>query len=189
MYGEKIELAVRFATLKHQHQIRKLTETPYIFHPVEVGIIASSLTTDEDTICAAILHDTVEDTDATLEIVEAQFGARVRELVAGDTENKRADRPASETWKIRKQESLNHLKNCNDTSVKIIWLSDKLSNIRSMFNAHLSMGDELWTHFHMKDKKEHEWYYKTAAEYLSDLKNTGPYREYVMLVDKIFEEE
>ena len=100
------EQAIIFAVRAHEGQRRRGESTPYIIHPMEVAAICASMTSDEDVLAAAVLHDTVEDTNATLEQIEAQFGARVARLVAAETENKRANLPPAETWRIRKQESL-----------------------------------------------------------------------------------
>jgi (p)ppGpp synthase/HD superfamily hydrolase len=69
----KVELAYRFATFAHDGQLRKSGE-PYITHPVAVAAILAGLQPDVDTLLAGLLHDTVEDTNATLEDVEREFG-------------------------------------------------------------------------------------------------------------------
>ena len=79
-------------------------------HPLEAASIAGMLTKDEDIICAAVLHDVVEDTDRQLEEIRELFGDRVAELVSSETENKRRYLPPEATWRIRKEESLKHLK-------------------------------------------------------------------------------
>lgn len=74
--------AVEFATEAHKEQTRKYTGEPYIFHPLEVAqIVANVLPNDLEAQAAAVLHDTVEDTDATLEQIEELFGERVADLV------------------------------------------------------------------------------------------------------------
>ena len=84
---EKAERAYRFAADFHRDQRRRSGE-PYINHPVEVALILSKdLHMDEDTICAALLHDTVEDTPATLEQLTDLFGQTVAELVKYEMEH------------------------------------------------------------------------------------------------------
>jgi myo-inositol-1(or 4)-monophosphatase len=95
---------------------------------MEAAVIVGSMTTDEEVIAGAVLHDAVEDTDTSVEDVIAVFGERVGSLVASESENKREDFPAESTWKIRKQETLNHLVTA-PIEVKMITLGDKLSNI------------------------------------------------------------
>ena len=76
----RIDEAYDFASAAHKDQRRQSGE-PYINHPVEVAfILAKDLHMDEDSICSAILHDTVEDTSATLDDIEERFGYTVREL-------------------------------------------------------------------------------------------------------------
>ena len=70
----KLNEAIKFASDKHDGQIRKLTNLPYIFHPFEVAQIVATMTNDEDVICAALLHDTVEDTKTTLDEIADKFG-------------------------------------------------------------------------------------------------------------------
>ena len=187
--SKRLDSAIKYAVDKHQGQLRKREGTPYILHPLESAAIANDLTKDENVLIAAILHDTVEDTDATIEEVREKFGDRVAELVASETEDKRESLPPSETWEIRKKESLEHLKNTTDPAVKILWLSDKLSNIRTIYQIYKKEGDEVWNNFHMKDPRKQEWYYRTIVEYLSDLKDTLAYIEYSQLVNEIFKKK
>ena len=82
---KRIDAAYSFAASYHAKQYRQSGE-PYINHPVEVSyILAKDLHMDEDSIIAAILHDTVEDTTATLNDIEERFGKTVAELVDGVT--------------------------------------------------------------------------------------------------------
>ena len=67
-----IDRAIEFATKAHKGQYRKGTKRPYIVHPMEVGEIVSSMTTDEEIISAAILHDTIEDCKGITEEVLAR---------------------------------------------------------------------------------------------------------------------
>ncbi len=186
--SERLDQAIIFATNAHAGQTRKRESTPYILHPLEVAAIAADLTTDENVIIAALLHDTVEDTDVTLEQIKNVFGPRVAELVGSESENKREDLPPELTWRIRKEESLEVLRNTRDQEVKIMWLSDKLSNIRSIYSVYLKKGDGVWDRFHMKDIGQQKWYYTTISDLLVDFKDTLAYKEYYQLVKFIFRE-
>ena len=152
--SKRLDDAIEFATKKHTEQTRKRENTPYILHPLEAAAVAAELTKDEDILIAAVLHDTVEDTDTSIDEVREKFGNRVAELVESETENKREDLPPEETWEIRKKESLEHLKNSTDPAVKILWLADKVSNIRTLYRLYQKEGDALWNHFNMKDIKK-----------------------------------
>lgn len=182
----KFERALCFAIEKHSGQTRKIHNSPYILHPLEVAAIVGTMTNDEDTLCAAVLHDTVEDTDTTLEEITENFGKRVSLLVMTETENKRSDRPASETWHLRKEETLIMLEHTKDISVKMMWLGDKLSNVRSFYREYRKVGDELWQQFNQKDPREQAWYYRTIIKSIPELKDTDAYRELSQLVGEIF---
>ena len=185
--SKRLDDAIEFATKKHTEQTRKRENTPYILHPLEAAAVAAELTKDEDILIAAVLHDTVEDTDTSIDEVREKFGDRVAELVESETENKRDDLPPEETWEIRKKESLEHLKNSTDPAVKILWLADKVSNMRTLYRLYQKEGDALWNHFNMKDVKKQAWYYRTISDLLVDLEDTLPYQEYKQIVDYIFQ--
>ena len=107
----KVETAIQYALLAHAGMKRKGKERPYILHPLEVLCIVSTMTEDEDILAAAVLHDTVEDTGVTLSDIREHFGERTAGLVASESENKRENQSAESTWSIRKQETIDHLKN------------------------------------------------------------------------------
>lgn len=181
-----VEKAIIFAADAHNGTFRKSTNIPYIVHPMEAGAIAASVTDDEKVIAAAILHDTLEDTDTTPEDIRREFGDEVLRLIESDSEDKREELPPEETWKMRKEETIDYLRNRADKKEKIIALSDKLSNIRAIYRDYQTVGDALWDRFNQKDKNEHAWYYKSFIETLSELKGTAAYEEYCELAVKIF---
>ncbi|MGN1404813.1 MAG: HD domain-containing protein [Erysipelotrichaceae bacterium] len=183
----KLERAFVFACKAHEGMIRKGFNQNYIFHPMEVLSLASILTDDEDVLCAAMLHDTVEDTKTTIEDIETHFGPRVKELVARESEDKKEGMAKSDSWEIRKQEAIENLKKDDDIGVKIICLCDKLSNLRSFQLLCFDKGDEAWDSFNMKDPKKHYWYYNSMKEALSELKDTPVYKEYDFLIHSVFD--
>lgn len=180
--------ALNFATEKHSGQLRKIANTPYILHPIEVASIVGTMTDDREILAAAVLHDTIEDTDTTLEEIRENFGRRVSLLVMTETENKREDRPEAETWEIRKEETLIILEHTKDIGVKMMWLGDKLSNIRSFAREYRKRGDELWLDLNQKDPKRQAWYYMKIAKCLSELSEYDAYKEYVSLVNYVFKD-
>lgn len=183
--GKILDKAIRFATEVHEGQLRKGTNIPYILHPLEAATIVGTMTTDDEIIAGAVLHDVVEDTDTTVDEVCELFGERVAQLVASESENKRENLAAESTWKIRKQETLEHLKTAS-VDVKMITLGDKLSNIRAIHRDYNTIGDELWQRFNQKDKNEHYWYYQSIADCLTELKGYPVYNEYCELISKTF---
>ena len=179
------EKAVRFAFKAHEGQKRK-DGGAYILHPLEVSVIAGTMTNNPDVLSAAVLHDTVEDTSVTAEEILEQFGERIAFLVASETENKRPYMSSSDSWKIRKEESLEELKNCGDTDVKILWLSDKLSNMRSLYRSFERQGVSVFQLFNEKNPEEQKWYHSKVLEYTKELESYQAYKEYKYLFEKIF---
>lgn len=182
---ELVERAIIFATKAHKGMRRK-NNLPYILHPVEVAAIVSSMTSDQEVIAAGALHDVVEDTEIGIQVIEKEFGKRVAGLVTSETENKRKELPADVTWKVRKEEAMEVLKNTKDINVKILFLSDKLSNLRSIYSNWGKEGPNLWKHFNQKDPVEQKWYYNSIANYTQELSDTLAGREYNWLVQELF---
>ena len=178
--------AVFFAAKAHDGAARKGTKIPYIVHPMEAAAITAGMTDDQEVIAAAVLHDTVEDTDTTKKQIEDVFGSRVADLVAAESENKREDQKAEDTWKIRKSETIEHLRHCNDKDVKILALADKLSNLRAIYRDFCAIGNKLWDRFNQNDPAMIGWYYKSFKETCAELSETTAYMEYVELLDKTF---
>lgn len=181
-----LDKAIKFATDAHSGMFRKGTKIPYIVHLLEAASIAATMTIDEEVIAAAVLHDMIENTPVCEEQLLLEFGSKITQLVCADSENKRSDRPAAETWTLRKQETLNHL-TIADANEQIIVLADKLSNIRSIYRDLQDYGDSLWRRFNIKDKAMHGWYYKGIAERLDRVRDTHAYTEFVYLISKVFD--
>ena len=186
---DKVTKAIEFAARAHDGMTRKKDKTPYILHPLEAAVIVGTMTADEDVISAAALHDVVEDTPVTIEEIEESFGSRVRILVEAETEDKRADLPPESTWRIRKEESLYELEACGDKDVLILWLGDKLANMRSFYRIWKTEGESMWQTFNQKDPVQQEWYYTRIAELTSPLKDFSAWQEYNELVKIVFGKE
>lgn len=116
--------AVKFARKAHKGQKRKYTFEPYIFHPINVGFILSYITQDENIIAAGILHDTIEDTWATEDIILNKFGDPVRIYVTDVTDT---SQPSDGNRKVRKRIDLEHLAKGQPES-KTVKLADILDN-------------------------------------------------------------
>ena len=178
--------AIVFSTMAHDGMRRRKSESPYILHPMEVAAIIGTMTDDQEVIAAGLLHDVVEDAGITIEEVGEKFGRRVMELVASETENKREDLPPKDTWKIRKEETLQKLKESEDISVLMIWIGDKLSNIRTIYRDFLLEGDTVWNKFHQSDIKLQAWYYRSILKYTERLSDTLAWKEYKTFVELLF---
>ena len=181
-----LDRAIVFATKAHSGTLRKKDGIPYILHPMEVASIAGGITTDEEVLTTALLYDTVEDTDVTLDTIKSQFGDRVAALVASETEDKRRDRSPAETWMQRKVESLAALRNAVDPGVRVLWLSDKLANMRSFARQYEKEGDRMWKDYNQTDPAQQAWYYRTIEALTSDLKDTNAWKELRALNARVF---
>ena len=186
---ELVSAAIAFAVNAHDGMRRKKSEAPYILHPMEAAVIVGTMTADQNLIAAAALHDVVEDAGITIEEVEEKFGKRVRELVESETEDKRADRPPTETWRIRKEETLAVLKNTEDIGVLIVWLGDKLANMRAIYRTFKEEGVDMWQNFNQKDVNEQAWYYRSVIKYTERLSDTSAWLEYKALTELVFGKE
>jgi len=134
-----LSVAVDFATEKHKGQKRKSGE-PYIIHPLSVASILIDWRLDIDSILAGVLHDTVEDTGATLIEIETRFGKEVAFLVDGVTKvsQARSGMRDIDTYLPKTSDNLSKLliAVCSDLRVILIKLADRLHNLRTL--EHLS---------------------------------------------------
>ncbi len=177
------EKALIHAAVKHHGGYRKGTKIPYIVHPVEVtSIVFLVAPENEDAIAAAALHDTVEDTDETVENLRALFGDVVADVVSEESEDK------SRTWKERKQTTIDFLngKLMDDEGkvrvpseeARLVALADKLSNIRAMMDDLAEEGDTMWNKFNQSDPAVQKWYYQSICDALRCFKETPEWQEF-----------
>ena len=183
---ELVSEAIAFAVKAHDGMRRKKSETPYILHPMEAAVIVGSMTDDQNLIAAAALHDVVEDAGITLDEIKEKFGQRVWELVGAETENKREHLPPAETWRIRKEESLAVLESTDDIGVLIIWLGDKLANMRAIYRDFKVEGEAMWQRFNQSNVAEQAWYYRSVAALTEHLSDTSAWLEYKTLTELVF---
>ena len=185
---ELVSEAIAFAVKAHDGMRRKKSDAPYILHPMEAAVIVGTMTDDQNLIAAAALHDVVEDADITIDEIEERFGKRVRELVESETEDKRADLPPADTWRIRKEESLEVLKNTDDVGVLMVWLGDKLANMRAIYRVFKVEGAPMWQRFNQKNVNEQAWYYRSIVKFTARLSDTSAWLEYKKLTEFVFGE-
>src|SRR5580658_8235387 len=131
--GEDLSLlrqAFDFAAEHHQEQTRESGE-PYLSHPLEVALILADLRLDVTTLCAALLHDIVEDTHMPLSAIATQFGPDVARLVEGVTKISRLELVSPE---VRQVESVRNmlLAMVTDVRVVLVKLADRLHNMRTL---------------------------------------------------------
>jgi (p)ppGpp synthase/HD superfamily hydrolase len=128
----RLQEAISEASRLHRDQIRKdELRTPYISHLIGVMVLLSMATHDEDVLIAGLLHDALEDTDYTKEEIETKFGARVKEIVLGVTEESKMNHVPRESWKHEKEHYIENLRQAGDESV-MVSLADKTHNLGSL---------------------------------------------------------
>ena len=183
---ELVSEAIAFAVRAHDGMRRKKSEAPDILHPMEAAVIVGTLSDDQALIAAAALHDVVEDAEVSIEEVGARFGERVRRLVESETEDKRADLPPTDTWRIRKEESLAVLEGTDDIGVLMVWMGDKLANMRAIYRDWKVEGNAMWQRFNQKDVSQQAWYYKSILKLTERLSDTSAWLEYKALTELVF---
>ncbi len=125
-----IQKAVEYADAKHCHQKRK-DGSPYIIHPLAVAEIVVEMGLDTDAILGALLHDCIEDTDASHEEIEKLFGRPVAELVEGVTKLTRANFTSTEEAQMENLRKM-FMAMSKDIRVVLIKIADRLHNMRTM---------------------------------------------------------
>ena len=181
-----LDKAVTFAVKAHANTERRSKGFPYIVHPMEAVSIVATLTSDQELLAAAALHDVVEDTNITIEEIRKEFGDRVASLVSDESEERYEGIPEKDTWHKRKQNAIARLADASHDA-KIVAIGDKLSNMRAIFQDYHAIGDELWQRFHAPNgRADHEWHYRGLAGSLSGLAGTPAYDEFVSLIEKVF---
>ena len=127
---QKVRKAYEFANYLHKGQYRQSGE-PYITHPLNVALILAQMNADSDTLCAALLHDTLEDTSATKDDIEYFFNSEVANLVDGVTKISKMN------FSSKKEQNLANTRKIitgitNDVRIIIIKLADRLHNMRTL---------------------------------------------------------
>lgn len=161
---------MNFAALKHSTQRRKdSAKTPYINHPIGVANILANEgnVTDMEVLMAALLHDTVEDTECSFDEIEENFGVNVRKIVEEVTDDKTL--PKME----RKRLQIEHAKTASPKA-KLVKLGDKLYNLRDLQKE----APEGWT------KERVDEYFVWAKKVVDNVRGTNEALENEL--DKIF---
>ena len=125
-----VDKAVEYANAKHQYQKRK-DGSPYIIHPLAVAEVVAEMGLDMDAILGALLHDCIEDTDASHEDIEKLFGTTVAELVEGVTKLTRANFSSTEQAQMENLRKM-FMAMSKDIRVVLIKIADRLHNMRTM---------------------------------------------------------
>ena len=168
---ELIDKALRYAANQHDGQTRKDSQhTPYVYHPAMTGFYLQHYGMDEELVAAAILHDTVEDTEATLEEIHELFGEHVHYLVKCSTEDK------TKSWEERKEAQHNGIRRspceavgfptketlCVSESALFVKLADKLHNISCTLEE-IQAGTHSFDRMN-RGRDKQEWYYRGLVD-------------------------
>jgi len=169
----RVVKAANFAAIKHVNQRRKGDEIPYINHPLGVAfnIFNIGKVADVDTLVSAILHDTVEDTNTTLEEIEREFGPKVRSIVHDVTDDKSLPKVERKKMQI---EHAPHL----TREAKLVKLGDKLYNLTDLATKRIPKS---W------NKPIVQGYFVWAFFVVKGLRGTNPGLEYAL--DEIFKSQ
>jgi (p)ppGpp synthase/HD superfamily hydrolase len=156
----RLDRAFRWAAECHAGQVRKSSGTPYFQHVAAVALILERADFDEDIVIAGLLHDVVEDSDATIEDVTARFGPAVAEIVGHCSEAKTDAQGRKRPWIDRKRDHLAVMADAPLTARAVI-LADKLHNLVSI-EVDLHAGRPVWSEFHA-EREQVLWYYRSAV--------------------------
>jgi (p)ppGpp synthase/HD superfamily hydrolase len=156
-----LERALRWSALFHRGQVRKGSGVPYVQHVVAVAMILDRLSFPEEVVIAGLLHDVVEDTEATLDQVREAFGEHVAETVAFCSERKTDSAGGKRPWIDRKQEHLDLMESA-PLAARAVMLADKLHNLLSI-QFDLREGRDVWSTFNA-ERAQVVWYYESVIE-------------------------
>lgn len=136
-----VQKALEFAINAHKDQIRKGDGKPYILHPVGVALNLAQEGADNITIAAGLLHDVLEDTEVSREILEKEFGTEIAKIVNDVTEQDK-----SLPWKVRKTQAIEHITKMGKRSL-LVKTADKINNLESMLSIYNKEGPVIFKRF------------------------------------------
>ena len=174
--------ALEFAVRAHGSvgHLRKGTRFPYLIHPIRVGWILERHGYDDELVAAGLLHDTLEDTDATPEEIAERFGERV----AGYVEAATADKTLG--WRPSREATVAKIAKL-DPGVLPLLAADKVDNVRSIRDTLAECGEEeTWLLFN-SDRSDNEWYYRSLSQaFLARDAEVPLFQTLVLEIDAVF---
>jgi len=180
MLKEKARIVAEEA---HKGQFRKIGNQEMIVHPIAVAKLLEDAGFPEEVVAAGYLHDTVEDTNVTIQDIKNEFGIAVARLVEGNTENKEL------TWEERKQHTIDWIAKA-PYEVRALIIADKLDNLQSMIKGYEELGEVLWSYF-KRGYEQQKWYFTSVCQNVfRDLENDkipAYFLEYRRLVESFFQ--
>jgi (p)ppGpp synthase/HD superfamily hydrolase len=171
--SERFTAAMEAARSWHGDQVRKATSVTYLSHVLGVAALVLEDGGDEDEAIAAVLHDAVEDTEATVDDVRARFGERVAVLVEACSDSVGPPGEPKAPWRERKESQLARLADDDlDPGALRITAADKLDNLRATLDGYHSGGPTVFERFNA-GPTEQLWYYRSVSELLA-VRMPGP---------------
>lgn len=163
-FGPRFEQAFILANHLHAGQTRKSTSVPYISHLLGVAALVIADGGSEDEAIAALLHDAAEDQggEATLALIEKQFGERVARIVAYSSDTLEDPKPP---WRERKEAHLARMQHAEADTCRVM-LADKVYNARTILSDLHRAGETAWDKFN-GGKQGTVWYYREMYALLS----------------------
>lgn len=153
----QIKRALQFAARKHNGQMRRESEPlPYVTHLFSVALLVAEDGANDDVVTAALLHDTLEDTNTTREEIVEAFSEQVALLVEAVSEVKEKDGKKL-SWKERKTDYLARLETA-DVDAVLVAVADKIDNIESKIEAFEKRGEVLFG-LGAQPRSEYFWYH------------------------------
>lgn len=153
--------ALTFAMECHGTQVRKITNTSYYGHLLNVCGLVTQFGGNTDQQVAALLHDVLEDTPTEYADLTARYGSQVARIVLGLTDETFSEKP-TKTWRVRKSEYLDRLK-VEHPDVVLVSMCDKIDNLRSTVHGFYLIEDQVFDKFSGK-KAGLVWYYESLNE-------------------------
>jgi (p)ppGpp synthase/HD superfamily hydrolase len=159
---ELILYGMRFAYQHHARQYKKFGGAPYMAHLLSVAALVTEYGGDSEQIVAGALHDCVEDTPVSLEMLENAFNPRIRRIVEGCSDWYGDGISPKPDWKTRKKNHIEKLRNC-DADVALVCGCDKLDNMQSLIKGLSAEGHDIYKLF--KGGRDGTLWYYSAALY------------------------
>jgi (p)ppGpp synthase/HD superfamily hydrolase len=178
---DRFDLALTYAAQLHRGDVRKGSDVPYVAHLLSVCALVLEDGGSEDEAIAALLHDSLEDHPESADrvAIEADFGARVLELVEACTDTPADYRGgAKPPWRARKEGYIEHVRHADPGALRVS-LADKLHNARAILADYRRIGDSLWSRFNVGRREPREireqvmWYYRSLREAFHEAGATG----------------
>ena len=165
-----IRKAYTRAAILHRNQKRKTIDAPFFIHLLGVVLILIKYTSDEKTIAAAFLHDTLEDVpEYPLAELTEEFGEEIAGIVKNVSEEKypqESQQSKKETWQQRKDGYLAGLQNASYEAL-MVCCADKIDNLRSLIEAYEVLGKSVWNRFNASPEQQ-LWFYQSVLQILSE---------------------